>query len=496
MAKSSAPKRFIVGLNVVIQIVLVAVVVVVINLAIHRWHPPKLDLTSNKYYKLSDKTKELLKSLKAPVNVIVFFQPASEDPLTQRVFHDIQNLLIEYKSASGQLRVSYVDPDRDPIRAEKLAQEYGVKDLNVVVFAQEKRSKFLHVNDLVELERSGNPFGGGRDRVKAFKGEQQFTSAIQNVVEGKQPKVYFLQGHGEGDPEEFDPKRGFSTVAQYIRRDNLLVEKLNIFEKQQIPKDCEALVIAGPIASISELELKIIRDYLSQNGRLMVLLDALRNESGLDKFLAEFGVKVGNDVVLCEFLHLLQGKKVEVIAPGTKYANHPITEKLQKERVQVLLPAARSIDRMSSVDASKQRVTMLVETPVDAWGETDLQRLQNEGKAERDEKDRKGPVSVAVAIEPSTAGEMEREGMRIVVFGSSGFARNASINSGNLDLFMNSLNWLIKRQHLIGIAPKTPREFSLVLSATQQRALFVTEVFAIPLAVAALGFLVWVKRRK
>jgi len=485
-----------IGLNVIIQIALAAVAVVFINLAVNRWHPPRVDLTRNNYYRLSDKTEQLLKSLKAPVEVVVFFQPTSEDPLTSRVFQDTQRLLKEYQSASRQLRIRYVDPDRDLIGAKNLAEKYGVKTLNVVVFAQDKRSKYVQVNDLVDLERSGNPFGGGRDRVRAFKGEQQFTSAIQNVLDEKQPKVYFLQGHGEGNPEDFNPKEGFSTIAKYIRRDNLLVEKLNIFEKQQIPKDCDILIICGPQKTFSEFELKFVRDFLTQNGRVMVLLDAMSGDTGLEKFLGHYGVKVGNDVVLCEFLHLLEGRQVEAIAAGVKYAGHPVTESLRKEQAQTLMPAARSIDRMNPSDTSRERVTVLVETPAEgAWAETDLQKLR-EGKANLDEKDRKGPVPVAVAVEPPTAGEIEREGMRMVIFGSSGFVRNSAINSGHVDLFMNAVNWLLKRQQLIGIAPKTPQEFSLALNAFQQRAIFITEVIAIPLSAAVLGFLVWIKRRK
>src|SRR3989338_673319 len=99
MEKNSAPKRFVIGLNVIIQVILAGVIFTFVNLAIHRWHPEKIDLTKNDYYKLSEKTKQLLKSLKAPIEVIVFFQPDASDPVTSRVFDDVKNLLKEYKSA-------------------------------------------------------------------------------------------------------------------------------------------------------------------------------------------------------------------------------------------------------------------------------------------------------------------------------------------------------------------------------------------------------------
>ncbi|MBI4023503.1 MAG: GldG family protein [Verrucomicrobia bacterium] len=495
MEKSSAPKRFIIGVNVITQVLLVAVVIVFLNLFIYRWHPPKADLSHNDYFKLSDKTKQLLKSLTAPVEVIVFFQPDSDDPVTHRVFNDVQFLLNEYKNVSSQIKVRYVDPDRDPINAEKLSKEYGVRDPNVVVFVYEKRNKFVPVPELVEFDRSGNPYGGGGNRIKAFKGEQQFTSAIQNVLDAKQPKIYFLTGHGEGDPEDYDQKKGFSVISKYIRRDNLLVEKVNLFEKQQIPKDCDVLIVCGPNRQLNELELNAIQQHLAQNGRAMFLFDAFNDETGLEKILHQHGVKIGNDIILSVGVYL-GGKAILPEAHGVRYNPHPVTQGFKGEGFMTSFPSARSVDQATPADSSKGRVTVLVETSPNEWAETNLTKLRQEQKAEIDDKDRKGPVPVAVALEPSSAGEMEREGMRMVVFGSSGFIRNGSITGGNLDLFMNALNWLLKRQQLLGIAPKTPQEFSLSLTSFQQRAIFITEVIVIPSFAAVIGFLVWLKRRK
>lgn len=498
MDKGSAPKSFFIGVNVFLQVLLLAVLLVVLNLAINRWHPPRVNLTSNNYYALSEKSKQLLKSLREPVDVIVFFQPSSESSLVQRVFQDIQRLLDEYKAASVKLRIEYVDPDRDRITAEKLAKEYNVKVLNVVVFAQGKRSKYVQVQDLVDVEQQRSPFGeSGPERIKAFKGEQVFTSAIQNVTEDKQSKIYFLEGHGEGNPDEFDRKAGFSTLGENIRRDNLVLEKLNFFEKQQVPADCDLLVICGPSTPLSDVELNGIHDYLSKNGRLMVLLDAMRDQAGLEKLLEDYGVKVGNDIVLFKVRDLLGGAALVTSAPGSNYGIHPITESFRKTDTNVLLPACRSVDQMTGTNASKYRVTVLVETPPSAWGETNLETLRKEQKAELDDKDRKGPVPLAVAVEPPSAGEMEREGMRMVVYGSSSFVRNGNIGAaGNLDFFMSSLHWLLKQKQLMGITPKAPKEFSLVLDIYQERALFLTDIIAIPLGVAIIGLLVWMKRRK
>ncbi|NUN92981.1 MAG: GldG family protein [Verrucomicrobiae bacterium] len=493
MDQGSAPRRFATGINVALQILLAGALAVFANLGIQRWHPSRLDLSRSDYYKLSGKTTELLKSLREPVEVIVFFQPDSRDPITQKVFDDIQNLLGEYRNVSTQVKVRYVDPDRDPVSAEKFAKEYGVRVPNVVVFVHKGRNKFVQVNDLVEFDRM-SPYGGG-GRIRAFKGEQQFTSAIQNVLEEKQAKVCFLEGHGEGGFEDFDPRAGFSKISTLIRRDNLKLEKLNLAAAQSVPKDCDVLVVCGPQKPFVDFELKAISDFLSANGRVLLLLDGFRYDTGIEKLLAEYGVKAGNDVLLIRIRDRLGGEALLTSVPCGDYATHPVTDSLRTEEITSLFPVARSVDAATANDPAR-RVTVLVRSLEGSWAETDVTKLQREQKAQFDDKDRKGPVPVGVAVEPSAAGDVEREGMRLVVFGSSRFIRNDALAGGNADLFMNALNWLLKRQQLLGIAAKTPQEFNLTLNAFQRRGIFLTMVVGIPAAVAGIGFVVWVRRRK
>jgi ABC-type uncharacterized transport system involved in gliding motility auxiliary subunit len=489
--ENSAPKRILVGMNVIIQIIAAIVICVVANVAIQRWHPRPADLNHNDYYKLSDKTKQLLGSLKSDVEIILFFQPDSEWAYVVRIKDDLEILLKEYQSESKHVKVTFVDPNRDLAKAEKYLQDYKVTEANVTIVVHGNKNKTIRAADMVDFDRSNaSPFGGGSDRIKTFKGEQQLTSAIQNVLEEKQSKIYFLSGHGEGDPDEADPRTGYSVISSYMKKDNLLVEKLNFFTKQEIPKDCEVLIVCGPQQAFTDSELKAIRDYLSRDGRLMVLLDALKDDAGLIALLSEYGVKVGNDAVLVTTKYM-GGQGVALFAPGYIYGEHPITDSLRKAEVSTILPAARTIDK----SPTKEKVTVLVQTPELAWAETDLVNLRQD-KATLDSKDRKGPVPLGVAVEPDAAGSMERQGMRIVVFGSSSFVKNQNLRGGNMDLFMNSVNWLIKRQQLLGIAPKTPQEFSLSLDVFQRRGILLTEVVGIPFAIGVVGVAVWLRRRK
>jgi ABC-type uncharacterized transport system involved in gliding motility auxiliary subunit len=80
----------------------------------HRW-----DLTAGKQYSLSDQTRQILQKLDAPMKVLVFARPQELDQYRDR--------LDEYAYLSrGRLNVEYVNPDREPARAQQnQVQSYG-----------------------------------------------------------------------------------------------------------------------------------------------------------------------------------------------------------------------------------------------------------------------------------------------------------------------------------------------------------------------------------
>jgi hypothetical protein len=61
---------------------------------------------------------------------------------------------------------------------------------------------------------------------------------------------------------------------------------------------------------------------------------------------------------------------------------------------------------------------------------------------------------------------------------------------------MNSLNWLMQREQLVAVGPKTPDEFRLDMTPSQVRAVYALVILGLPVAVAATGLMVWMRRRK
>ena len=175
----------------------------------------RFDWTKSGYYQLSDKTKQVLRALKEPVNVVVFLPPSAErEYIGEGASRTSRNLLKEFQFfGKDKLRVEYVDPQRDlrPRRATRRAVQPVDTCRTSIIFACGSRHKYVSIDEHGGSSTSEDS-GMGR-RVKAFKGEGVFLSAIQTVTEEKPPKVYFLAGHGERDPNNPDQRDGYSTLA-------------------------------------------------------------------------------------------------------------------------------------------------------------------------------------------------------------------------------------------------------------------------------------------
>jgi hypothetical protein len=85
--------RLQIGLNVIVQVVLVLFLVAMVNSLAFR-HYKRWDFSRDQKYALSDKTKRFLDSMPGKMRITVFFSPNT--PITG----DVQSLLTEYQYAA------------------------------------------------------------------------------------------------------------------------------------------------------------------------------------------------------------------------------------------------------------------------------------------------------------------------------------------------------------------------------------------------------------
>jgi hypothetical protein len=127
----------------------------------------------------------------------------------------------------------------------------------------------------------------------------------------------------------------------------------------------------------------------------------------------------------------------------------------------------------------------------------------------KDDKDVKGPVPLAVAVEgaPPPAGTAagakvgdggpaDAKKARMVVFGDVDFATNGGVaNAANLYLLSGAANWVLERDSLVAIPPKSADQVAVTLARGDIAQIAFVVLLLLPAAAIALGLAIWVRRR-
>lgn len=477
-------KCWLTGLTVWVTLALAALMVLMVNYLCSQ-HPLRFDVSRARHYALTAETRSLLDQLPADIRIVVFM---SGD---QELYRDVQSLLREYAYASDRLHVEYVDPHRDMVRSKELALQYDLREPNVIVLDAGGRRRIVPVADLADYDYT--PTLAGRAKVlRRFCGEQALSTALQGLLQVRKPVVYFLTGHGERQTDNFDPYTGYSIIARTMEKSNLEIKPLSFSGVSAVPSDGAALIIAGPTKRLTHLEVEMIKAYLNNHGRLLLLVDP-GLDSGLEEMLTLWGVRLGSDRVVSS---ATAGRQLLV----TTYGEHPITTRLKN--VTTIFTMPRSVQPLVGTNnaadkpADKPRVAILASSSDQGWAELSVN--QNPPKFDPG-VDQGGPVPVAVAIEkgPVPGMEVELQPTRLVIVGDSVLVANGALLGGyNPDFFMNALNWLLERTETLTIAPREPATIQLALDRGHLRRLSALVVVGLPGLVVLLGLMVWAHRRK
>ncbi len=465
--KNLSSRSALYGANTLFLTLVFLGVLIFINLIAFR-HKHSLDFTEGGYFTLAPQTKKFISNIPREVKLTAFFQTESPEKVA------FANLIAGYLQDTDKIKLQYVDPDKNPA----VTKQYGVTTYGTVTL--ESGTKELKVQNTTE---------------------ENITNALLKVSRDEQKVIYFLEGHGESQILNTE-NEGYPTVKKNLEQDGFIVKPLLLLQSGAIPKDASVLVIPGPKKEIQDEEKEIIAGYLNSGGSVFMLIDP-KSSSGMEGFLKNWGIELGDNIVIDPMSKLFGG---DFAAPVVnQYTKHEIT------RDFVLATIFPIIGSVRAISAEGITTTELLKTSDNSWAESNF----NSGTVSYDEGvDVKGPVPVsAIAIknlddvsadhsethqENNTSKDIKpARKATLLVIGDSDFPNNRYTNfSGNGDFFLNSISWLAEEENLISLRPKERKNTPIQMTQSLGSAIFITGIILFPGLIALIGFRTWWRRRR
>lgn len=420
------------------------------------------DLTHDQLYSLQEQSRDVLKALDRDVRVVGIFQ--ANDSRRAR----LQELVDLYRKHSTRISLEFLNPvSITPAQAK--AYSLSTSEHRIVVIGED----------------------GRQAKIKDAR-EEDLTNALIRIVKRPQRKIYFLFGHREGAFDDEKSKMGFQRASQDLLDEGYVVERVSLANRENVPKDCNVLIIAGPRDRFLPNESQAILAWLKRGGRVFLMLEP-GIENGLEEVLRPFGVEVADNLIIdpspaSRALGFSRGDAPIV----NRFEQHPITNPIQGRTV--LFYWVRSVS--PRIGLARIEASTLIQTSETSWGETSY---ADNNQPELDEADVPGPVPIAVAVTMNTTVHSNKvnDQARFVVIGDSSFASNNFYNEGvNADLFTNTVNWLAGDESRIAIRPRRRGASRIPLTEQQHAGIVFFSVNLLPLLIVGMGLSVWAIRRR
>ena len=195
--------------------------------------------------------------------------------------------------------------------------------------------------------------------------------------------MVFLTGHEELSLAQM------TTLQSSLEQNNVQTEELQLNQAGKVPEDADVLAIIGPQRDLSDTEMKAIRTYLSNGGKLLLSLgfveDMKSSWKNIDALMADYGV-------VDEHAVMVDNQQASTMGPlwvVPEYGTHAITDKLAASQLYPMLSLSIAL---TSKEQDKYTLSPLIHSSNDSYGETNIGGLLQNETTNDAEEDIQGPV--------------------------------------------------------------------------------------------------------
>lgn len=513
---------------VIVLTISILLIYVALNIGLSESALVNFDWTGNSLYTLTDESKNKMKEIDGSVSISIVGFSDTTYPTIQELeqyakqYRDV-NSNINYEvvyniNTRTDLKDTYAIVEGVPViiiksalNSSKSSEQQSDEEIDEDEISDKDGSyKVLQSTDLYTYNAAT---GRQIDVV-----EEALTNAITDVTLKDRPNVYFVStGLLYSDNETELATNTFSSgtifLQAFIKNNGNNVYDLDI-ATENIPSDCDVLVLQTIFVDYTDEEQKKIMDYIQNGGNVLFMIDpnVYRIEQpGFAKLFEFYGFSFDVGAVAESNL-----------APTNAYLNNPlyiipnlnVTHEISKDIAysgnSVILIQANKIDFMSDEELSKRNISV---SPFLTATASTFYRTDFESKSEE-------MIDSDVFVENAVLGATvekkidENKTSKAVVYGNSLFVNdnytyqipggndssNAQYttplkNTGNKRVILNSIKYLTGRDDLIQLKKDTGILYFKDKANIKQTRTITIIIIAIPIIVAIVGVVILVKRR-
>lgn len=529
------------GIATAVTVIFVAVVVllnVVVAQVCKRNPDAVLDLTTANLYEISDDTVDYIKNLDQDVEIAI----SSEESTFQsdKYYKMISETISKYQGYSDHISVTYFDTTKDPDILSKYQDLYaGDISSNQIIVTSGDRIKVYSLTDMFEIDQDKYQsyyygYASLSDCITGFKGEQTLTTAIMNVTDSNPKSVAVItKSNGNYIFSATQANAYAVTAMENLLNDNGYdVKELDMVNDTLDAETYDIVVLPAPANDLTMDAIKKLQDFLQNGGnlgkQLIYVADYTQSVTpNLDAFLKDWNLQVDSSYVREDDNN--RNQTVQIVASAGKGLIAPIVSlgdsenyggNLANSSLPIVAPLARPIQKLpsnngrvvynllQSSDTSyayplTQQASSGEDTTESASEEsqeaTEATTTETAATTSFDTDSAVRGANTVMALsqsQQSTGSELIESD--VIVLGSMAMmdyylTQDSSYN--NAEYFVGVLNSVCGKEDSIVIASKDMAATSISATQTQLVTLRTIVVFLIPLAVAAAGIVVFLRRR-
>lgn len=439
-------------------IILITAIVLVVNFLSKKYNL-RLDFTEDNQYTLSQATKDILKNLDEPVTIKAYFsKDLPANILKTKV--DFNDMLIEYTNVSdGMVVFEFISPNEDS-EVEQKAMQDGVQPIMINVREKDQvKQQKAFMGAVVELgeQKETIPFIQPGAAM-----EYSLSTSIKKLAVKDKPSVGLIQGHGEPSLGElYEVNTELSILYNF--------DPITMTDTTQIPSKYKTIVVINPKDSIPQNHQDQFNRFLAQGGNILFALNKVEGDLskaygysvsiGMEDWFANKGITITDNFIVdasCGSVNVQQQQgpfrfNTQVSFPYLpvvgNFADHPITKGLEAVVFQFASPLIFTGDStikftpiaMSSEKSGSLKAPQYFDIKKQ-WQENDFP-MKN--------------LPIAGVFEGKLSGNVNS---KMILIGDGDFAINGSrqqkIQGDNVNLMVNSIDWLTDKTGLIELRTK------------------------------------------